>query len=291
MSEPTQPTQTNTGPCNTKKGASQHVEDVGKLLRARKWSVVLNNYTEEELTHITQVKTCNARAKICKEVGESGTPHLQCYFEFPNAIQLNTLKDKILESNRAHCEPAYKCQLANLRYCTKGDVVRDDFPDNSYKGEDLPKEADLYPWQKQIIEIIKKPKDNNRKLIWIVDEQGNKGKSMFGKYLEFHNRNVCYSRISRSSDILTSVQEHYTTYYFDFPRTLGPTFCPFTALECVLDGVVDDCKLKKAPRKLRFAPPWVIVVSNFRPEYDKLSQDRWQMYFIDKHKKLDEGMC
>lgn len=255
--------------------------------KSRNWCFTLNNYTEKEVEQMEHLVNCKM---VCsKEVGERGTPHLQGYVEFPSARTLSGVK-KTIGINKIHLEPSYKGRLANIRYCTKEeDIVRNDFPSiQQYRGQDLPQETCLYPWQRSILEIILKPKTNNRKILWIYEPSGNTGKSMFGKYLEFHNKDVCYTRISKSADILTSASLEYTTYYFDFPRVLGPTFCPFTALECILDGVVDDCKLKKTPRKLRFMPPWVIVVSNFIPDKKLLSEDRWRIFTITDKLQLKE---
>lgn len=266
---------------NTKNEDSVLGTDATQSFRFRNWCFTLNNYTEEELDTLDTQKTY--RMRIGKEVGESGTPHLQGYLEAKNPIKFDTLRRML---PRAHWEPAYKSRGANLNYTGKeGDLIRDDFPRiYVYKGEDLP--TTLYPWQIDIMSKISSVKQSNRKIIWIHEKIGCTGKSMFGKYLEFHNKNICYSRISKSNDILTAANLTYNTYYFDFPRCLGPDFCPFTALECILDGSVDDCKLKKEPRRLRFSRPWVIVVSNFYPKLDKISIDRWELYNITSELSL-----
>lgn len=275
-----------TGPVILKTGPVQHPHHVEEKFKTRNWCFTINNYTEQELEQMEHLENC--KMVFGKEVGENGTPHLQGYIQFPTPRTLSGVKK--LTSKRIHLEPSYKGQVANVRYCTKEqEVVRNDFPSiQQYTGGDLPSESCLYPWQRSLNEIILEKKKTNRQIIWIVERNGNTGKSMFGKYLEFHNKHVSYSRISKSADILTSVSLEYSVYYFDFPRTNGPQFCPFQALECVLDGVVDDCKLKKTPRKLRFDPPWVVVVSNFEPDTDKLSKDRWRIYTIDNKLELKE---
>lgn len=274
----TQKTQTDTAPVILNEGAVAAAAVPKSDWRFRNWSFTINNYTDEDLDTINTLMNCKMR--VGKEVGDSGTPHLQGYIEFTNPVKFDTLKKKL---PRAHLEPSQKGRHANIKYCAKeGNLIRDDFPEQYvYKGEDLPTE--LYPWEKTILDIISVPKPNNRELIWIIDEIGNNGKSIFGKYLEFHYKNVCYCDVSKSNDIITMAEAHYTTYYFDFPRCLGPDFQPFTALEKIMNGCINDCKLKKTPRKIRTRPPWVIVVSNHEPDRSKLSADRWRVYHIDNN--------
>lgn len=61
--------------CNT---MSAHSDPRGP--RARLWTGVLNNYTDEELTSLTQLDCLEL--VIDKEVGEEGTPHLHIYCRF-----------------------------------------------------------------------------------------------------------------------------------------------------------------------------------------------------------------
>jgi len=253
--------------------------------RSRRWSFTLNNYTEEEITHITHYN--DHMWCVGVEVGENGTPHLQGYIEIPNGKTLKTMK-KII-GNRAHLEPAIKHKEANLIYCRKnGNMLRDDFPCiKKYCGEDLPKKNELYDWQLIILDILKQ-KPEHRKIYWFYEEKGNAGKSMFGKYLCYHNKNIIMSTCTKSADILTMVDEQYDTYIFDFPRTLGPNYCPYTAFEQLKNGYVTEAKLKKKARKIMMNPPHVIVFSNYGPDWTKLSFDKWKVYNIF-NKKWEES--
>lgn len=243
--------------------------------RTRKWSFTLNNYTEEEMTQMTHF---SGKLVFSKETGESGTPHLQGYIELKNARTLSGLK-KELKINRIHLEPSYKNRQANVLYCVKeGNVIRNDFG-KIYTGADLPKRDQLYEWQLNLLDIIENKRDD-RTIYWFWEDIGNAGKSRFGKYLCFHYKNICLLTATKSADILTAVDEKYDTYILDFPRTLGPDFCPFTAIEQVKNGFITDSKLKKEARILMFDPPTVIIFSNYPPERKKLSQDRWQIYNI-----------
>lgn len=63
--------------------------------RSRGWITTLNNYTEPELAKvITFADECCKYAVIGKEVGKTGTPHLQCYFQMKTSYLGQTLKNK-----------------------------------------------------------------------------------------------------------------------------------------------------------------------------------------------------
>jgi len=95
--------------------------------RSKRWCFTLNNYTEEELSTVTKISE-NKKFDFFifgKEVGESGTPHLQGYLEAKNAIRFKTLKNDL--SPRVHLEVAKGTRKDNIKYCSK---------DSDYKLED-----------------------------------------------------------------------------------------------------------------------------------------------------------
>lgn len=72
------------------------------------WCATLNNYTQEEEDYIIGRCTLTPQptpaityAVIGREVGKTGTRHLQCYFEFSQRVRLSGLR-KLLP--RAHWE-------------------------------------------------------------------------------------------------------------------------------------------------------------------------------------------
>lgn len=74
----------------------------------------LNNYTEEELDDIKKLVV--AYMVIGKEVGESGTPHLQGYIEFKNSMRWETIKKRM---PRAHLEKRKGTAQQASDYCKK----------------------------------------------------------------------------------------------------------------------------------------------------------------------------
>lgn len=85
----------------------------------KKWCFTLNNYSDEEYTRLLQCfGSSTVYFIIGKEVGESGTPHLQGYFELKKRDRITGLKNKI--SGRAHFEVARGTGSDNRVYCSKG---------------------------------------------------------------------------------------------------------------------------------------------------------------------------
>lgn len=80
---------------------------------SKSWSYTINNYSEDDILF---VKNISATRHICsKEVGESGTPHLQGSVTFPKTFRLSALK-KLHPT--AHWEIT-KSTLHSDNYCKK----------------------------------------------------------------------------------------------------------------------------------------------------------------------------
>lgn len=91
------------------------------MSRARSWCFTLNNWTEEQVELLDQFE-CRYMV-YGKEVGESGTPHLQGYFYVENAATMTALKKRI-GIKVMHLEATRGSPEQNRAYCIKdGDYV------------------------------------------------------------------------------------------------------------------------------------------------------------------------
>jgi len=78
----------------------------------------LNNYSEDEFQSIKGVCETESRyAIVGREVGESGTRHLQGYIMFTKPYRFATIKNRYLP--RCHIEVAAGSPDSNRRYCSK----------------------------------------------------------------------------------------------------------------------------------------------------------------------------
>lgn len=86
--------------------------------RTRSWGFTLNNYTQGEHDAIWARRIEHGIQYLCMgyEVGQSGTPHLQAFTYFAQAIGLSKLKELI---PRAHWDPITNKDYYIDNYCMK----------------------------------------------------------------------------------------------------------------------------------------------------------------------------
>lgn len=85
--------------------------------RAR-WVFTINNYSSAE-EDLVKALAQNCKYAICgREVGESGTPHLQGFLNLKKKMRFNAVKNAL--GGRCHLEPARGDDCQNRDYCSKG---------------------------------------------------------------------------------------------------------------------------------------------------------------------------
>jgi len=85
--------------------------------RARNWCFTLNNYTQEEFDEAEELGARQNYIVIGKEKGTNGTPHLQGYIEYPNAVRGTAIRK--LFNGRAHWEVRKGTAKQASEYCKK----------------------------------------------------------------------------------------------------------------------------------------------------------------------------
>lgn len=92
-----------------------------KMSKSTSYCLTINNYTLEQYESLKNEK--HDYIIIGKEVGESGTPHLQAYIYMKSMIGFNGLKKR---NPTAHIEKCKGTPLQNKTYCSKdGDFWED----------------------------------------------------------------------------------------------------------------------------------------------------------------------
>ncbi len=189
-------------------------------------------------------------------------------------------------------------------YCTKkdsqmGEPFMSDKIIPPYMGNDvnfLGDPARRYSWQNSLFNKVfnKVPSDvkigDGRSIYWVSDTVGNSGKSVFTKYICFHNTSVIKISFATASQLRSAVISAgpRKLYILDIPRTLGRDENIddlLSVLEDVLGGYVTSSFYGKTA-SLMWDPPQVIVFSNNDCPVGKLSQDRWNIFKISDDKKL-----
>lgn len=249
---------------NTKTLSSEYK----RISPSKIWCFTLNNYTGMDITDIHKSFISNANKFIVgKEIGEEcGTPHLQGWVFFNKAIRPMSLK----LNNKIHWEKCKGTEKENIDYCSKdGNITFSQGVTITTQLEIL-KEEQLYQWEKDIIEIIKK-KPDNRTIHWFWEPTGNTGKSTFTKYLCYHYNAIPIE--GKKNDILYCAAEHESNIYiFDFERSMED-YISYAAMEKIKNGCYMCGKYESKP--IIRNCPHIICFANFLPDINKLSKDRW----------------
>lgn len=255
-----------TSTCNTK-------------LRGRCWGPnTWNNFSDDDYKNLK-----NWLQEECidfvmqKEIGENGTPHIQFCMKFKNARYFNALH-KLFP--KVHLELS-KNFNACKNYCKKTDTSVGD-PDQKIirMVKDPLNNKELYDWQIKLIELIKSEPDD-RTINWIYDETGNMGKTTLAKHLCLKYPNEALYISGKSADIkygvtkfLENEKNNLRICLFDFVRS-NENYFSFEAIESIKNGIFYNTKYEST--MVLYDPPHVICFSNFLPDTDKLSKDRWNI--------------
>ena len=245
-----------------------------------RWCFTLNNYTDDQYDSMCEkCETYSAKWIIGKEIGENGTPHLQGYMHLLKMQRLSSMKTKF--GKEIHFEVAKGDNQQNWIYCSKENNYT--YGGNWKLGEmetNKPKEIkiikELKPWQtecKKLLEI-----DCDRTIYWIYEKEGNVGKSAFCKYMMYHyDANIITK--GNYSDIMNRIYnlKKYEMVLFDLCRANGNKVS-YNAIEDIKNGMIFNSKYKTGSKII--ASPSIMIFSNEKPELDKLSKDRWEIYNI-----------
>lgn len=87
------------------------------LKRVRQYCFTLNNYVDDDLSRIRGLITESTYGIVGKEIGDSGTPHLQGYIVFPKKTTFEVAKQ--LLGSRCHLEPSRGTPEEASEYCRK----------------------------------------------------------------------------------------------------------------------------------------------------------------------------
>lgn len=257
---------------------------VSTINPAKCWAFTLNNWSDDEYHQMCAIcaNVC-AFTLIAKEVGTSGTPHLQGYLEFKTrARPMSVFKD----NKRIHWEKAKGSRQDNIAYCSKENLVFN---------IGLPKPikiiTDLRPFQLDIEKLILTEPDD-RTIHWYYDSVGNIGKSAFIKYCVVKH-SVCYIAGGKYSDIMNIIfntdMDKINCVMLDIPRA-NEGNVSYASLESIKNGLISNTKYETGTKV--FNSPHVVVFANFAPKHMyKLSADRWRVTNLGSNDDQDLSQC
>ena len=125
-----------------------------------------------------------------------------------------------------------------------------------------------YPWQEKMLEMVEQEPDP-RGILWVYDEEGNKGKTYMSKHL-VDKYGAFYSNGGKGVDICYAYQGERIAV-FDYVRD-SKEFVNYGVIEQLKNGILFSHKYESGMK--RFNVPHVVIMANFMPEREKFSADR-----------------
>lgn len=254
----------------------------------KNWFFTWNNYNGEHSiqTLIDKFDSLCTKYIFQEETGASGTPHLQGCIELKTRMRWTELK----LPKGIHWEITKMKENAET-YCMKTDSRTG----ATYsKGITIVKEIttinNLDEWMLKIIEEIKE-KPHPRKINWILDEKGGRGKSEFCKYLCLkHNAlMLCGKGSDMKCGIATwvKIKKNYPEIILiDCPRTFDTNYLSYSGLEEIKNGCFFSPKYESG--MVIGNRPHIYIFSNELPQLEKLSNDKWNIIKLDEQYDSEE---
>lgn len=133
-------------------------------------------------------------------------------------------------------------------------------------------------WQDELQQYLDESPDDDRKIHFYVDEEGNKGKTWFiRKWMTDHDDAQMFGPGKRD-DIAYAVDCTKRIFFFNIPRD-NMQYLQYGVLESIKDRLVFSAKYQSSTKFL-VHNPHVIVFCNEYPDMTKLSDDRYEIHVI-----------
>jgi len=142
-----------------------------------------------------------------------------------------------------------------------------------------PEEHVLRPWQSALLEALNQD-PTARHILFIVDKQGDSGKSWFADWYTYHHPDD--SQVlepAGTKDMALALKEDLRVVFMDCPKSKQGDYIQYPFLEGLKNGRVFSSKYESGMKY--FGKMHVIVTMNDYPDPEKLSTDRyviWRTY-------------
>lgn len=247
-----------------------------------RWRFVWNNYPTNWFTVLKGFFTNQCKGWIVsEETGETGTPHLQGYFELKKKQRWSELG----LPKQIHFDTCDKGRDQNVNYvlgmCEKKGYNYNDTAIGTWarKAVKCLREDQLYPWQKKLWEYIRE-EPNDREVQWIYCDKGSSGKTAFQKFVLVNLQDDAIMVNGKGADVRCGIARHLDktlqapkVVLWNIPRSVE--HISYTAIEEIKDGLLFSGKYESG--MCLFDPPHILIFANEEPDYRKLSGDRWRI--------------
>lgn len=207
------------------------------------------------------------------------------FFEFGTFEQKQGKRsdlDKFYDAVKDAYDAGYNLDYAEIRKSHKSVVsaypkyVRDVLED--FRVPPPVTEHVMYDWQQQLSLDLNRDADP-RKVIFVVDTVGNKGKTWFAKYYMLLHKNVQYLRAGKTDNMAYMLKETTRVLFLDITRTKSEHI-QYDFLESVKDGLVQSNKYESVMKHMT-QNVHVVCLMNEMPDTKALSADRYDIRVLD----------
>jgi len=254
-----------------------------------RWIFTYNNYELSVLNDFEIVLKSICKCYCFKrELGKEGTNHLQGHLTLLKKTTLLGLKKHLILST-LHWEVKKGSEIENDMYVCKEDTVVDGviYQHGYIKKLNIIKNLILItvlrPFQQTIINLI--PLKNDRKIIWIYDREGGKGKTSIMKYIDYYYNSICCSN-GKDTDIYNlfwnyigkdkknnNLLNGLDCFIYNVGR--DHIFKQYSLLENIKDGFLVNTKFECG--SMNFNSPTIIIMANHEPDRSRMTEDRWDV--------------
>jgi hypothetical protein len=132
----------------------------------------------------------------------------------------------------------------------------------------------LRPWQQNLDERVSHEADD-RKVVFVVDEAGNNGKSWLTRYWISSRLGTQFLSVGKRDDLAYSVDSESDLFVFDIPRG-SMEYVQYGIFEQLKNRVIYSPKYSSMTKILK-TTPHVVVFSNEEPDRTKMTHDRYHV--------------
>lgn len=217
--------------------------------------------------HIENARNVNASIQYCKKEGDwyefgnrtSGAQGSRSDLEkFKTAVQGGMLDLKELREEFSEVLAKYP------GFCVQ--YVRDKIP------KPVVEKHTLFPWQQTLFDNLNETPDD-RSIRFIVDPQGNKGKTWFAKFYCSLYADAQLMEPAKKADMAYALQDNLRVLFVNVTRQQQQHF-QYSFFESLKDGYVFSPKYMSQTRV--FSKVHVVVLMNEHPQTQFMSKDRWE---------------
>lgn len=275
--------------------SSREIGNTSQSPPAKHWCFTLNNYTKEDISRILQIPFEIVPTYVFQEeIGEKGeredndqigtregTPHLQGYICFDKKRRPIRLFTEFLGHSRTHWSKTRNI-TASIQYCQK---LKTRSGETFYRGIQKPYKIniDLKDWQIKVDKALLDEPDD-RTIMWLWEPEGCVGKTTFAKWLYLKHKGDIYLLSGKASDMKNALIGFHQRFgkppkivLINIPRH-SLDYVSYTGIEEIKDMFFYSGKYEGG--MICGPNPHVVVFANREPNYESMSQDRWNVIRI-----------